>query len=75
MKHNNEQMIKTAALEHKKTHNLQNTLQLNTTEENITVIKTTIGVLHDTGRDWSYSILSGLRQSFKTGSKPAVWFT
>jgi len=29
----------------KKTQNLHNTLQLNTMEENITVIKTTMGVL------------------------------
>ena len=37
----------TAALEQKtkKTQNLHNTLQLNTTEENITVIKITMGVL------------------------------
>ena len=37
----------TAALEQKKnkTQNLHNTLQLNTMKENITVIKTTMGVL------------------------------
>jgi len=32
-------------LKRKKTRNLHNTVQLNTMEENITVIKTTIGVL------------------------------
>ena len=60
MMHNNEQMIKPEQYSNmenhtyccmllkrkrKKTRNFHNTLQLNTMEENITVIKTTMGVL------------------------------
>ena len=47
--HHNEQMIPHLLLplnrKKKKTQNLHNTLQLNTMQEDITVIKTTMGVL------------------------------
>jgi len=44
-------------LKRKKTRNLHNTVQLNTMEENITVIKTTIGVLAKDQVAWQVNFI------------------
>ena len=47
----------------KKTQNLHNTLQLNTMEENITVIKTTMGVLAKDQVAWKVNLIKWISET------------
>jgi len=71
MMHNNEQIMKPEQdskvekphlllplnRKRKKTQNLHNTLQLNTMEENITIIKTTMGMLAKDQLAWQVNLI------------------
>ena len=78
MMHNNEQMIKPEQdskvekphlllplnrKRKRKKQNLHNTLQLNTMEENITVIKTTMGVLAKDQIAWQVNLIKWISET------------